>query len=436
MIRRTTFFGWVAALWIVLCSTLPAQDATDSPAAEGAESEAAAPDDAEAASEADSAEATSEEAKADTPSAANQDAPKEEPPAEEDSDDADAPAAEKKAAARWEKAFGDWKDLLAELHELRTEFGIAEPSELEAIRTKYAELLTKGQQMIPGLRAAATDAYLEAPNIDRQLARFLVKLIADDVRADKYDRAASLAKVMLDNDCDNKAVGNMAGIAAFALHDFDAAGKLLTQAAADDALSDDGQKVLPDVEEYKEYWKAEQEIRKKEAADDDLPRVRLTTSKGDIVVELFENEAPQTVGNFVSLVEKGFYDGLVFHRVLTGFMAQGGCPKGDGTDGPGYKIYCECYEKDYRKHFRGSLSMAHTIERDTGGSQFFLTFQPTGFLNGVHTAFGRVIEGMEVLSKLQRRDPDDLGAKPEPDKIVKAEVIRKRDHEYLPTKVK
>ncbi|MBC7856939.1 MAG: peptidylprolyl isomerase, partial [Pirellulaceae bacterium] len=107
-----------------------------------------------------------------------------------------------------------------------------------------------------------------------------------------------------------------------------------------------------------------------------MPRVKMTTTKGVMVIELFENEAPDTVGNFLSLVEKKFYDDKSFHRVLNHFMAQGGDPKGDGTGGPGYQIYCECHKPDYRRHFRGCLSMAHA-GRDTGGSQFFLTFRPT-----------------------------------------------------------
>ncbi|MCP4813808.1 MAG: peptidylprolyl isomerase, partial [Planctomycetaceae bacterium] len=107
-----------------------------------------------------------------------------------------------------------------------------------------------------------------------------------------------------------------------------------------------------------------------------MPRVKMTTSKGEVVIELFENEAPDTVGNFVSLVEVGFYDNKKFHRVLKNFVAQTGCPKGDGTGDAGYSIYCECAKADYRKHFRGSLSMAHAGP-DTGGSQFFITFRAT-----------------------------------------------------------
>ena len=113
----------------------------------------------------------------------------------------------------------------------------------------------------------------------------------------------------------------------------------------------------------------------------------IKTNKGDIEVELFENEAPNTVANFITLVEKGFYNGLSFHRVLPNFMAQGGDPKGDGTGGPGYTIADECSGPNHRLHFRGSLSMAKEARPDTGGSQFFITFVPTSHLDGIHTVF-------------------------------------------------
>ena len=113
------------------------------------------------------------------------------------------------------------------------------------------------------------------------------------------------------------------------------------------------------MDDTKAGWAKEKKIREAEAKADDLPRVLMKTSAGDIEIELFENEAPNTVLNFITLVDKGFYNGLKFHRVLPGFMAQGGDPKGDGTGGPGYTIPCECYRPDHRLHFRGSLSMAH-----------------------------------------------------------------------------
>lgn len=154
------------------------------------------------------------------------------------------------------------------------------------------------------------------------------------------------------------------------------------------------------------------------------PLVEMETTKGKIVLELFEDEAPNTVANFVTLVEDGFYDGLTFHRVIDGFMAQGGCPTGTGSGGPGYKIPCECNLPDAKKHTNGVISMAHAGP-NTGGSQFFITFNPTPHLNGVHTVFGHVVEGLDVVDDLNVSKPGTSA-----DEIVTAKVTRKRDHGY------
>jgi cyclophilin family peptidyl-prolyl cis-trans isomerase len=329
----------------------------------------------------------------------------------------------------------EWKDVLKELRKLQADYANAEPSEVAGIESRWGELIAKGEAMIPELREAGKQAYLAAPNEDDELTEFLVTIVKDDVKGDDYEAAVELSQVLLENGCEEKELYEPAGLAAFATNDFDKADEYLDKAKDENSLSDEVKnKYADEIDDYKEFWKEEQKLREKEAEANDLPRVRLTTSKGDLVIELFENEAPDTVGNFISLVEQGFYDGLSFHRVLAGFMAQGGCPRGDGTGGPGYNIYCECYKDGARKHFRGTLSMAHA-GRNTGGSQFFLTFLPTPHLNGKHTVFGRVIEGMEVLAKLQRIDPQASGSKPDPDKIIEAKVIRKREHEYKPNKV-
>ncbi|MGP8330766.1 MAG: peptidylprolyl isomerase [Methanosarcinaceae archaeon] len=131
-----------------------------------------------------------------------------------------------------------------------------------------------------------------------------------------------------------------------------------------------------------------------------MKKAIIETEKGNILLELFENEALNTVDNFVKLANKGFYDGLKFHRVIDNFMIQGGCPKGDGTGGPGYTIKCEINPK---KHTTGSLSMAHA-GKNTGGSQFFITHSPQPHLDGVHTVFGKVLKGMDVVNKIKQSD--------------------------------
>ena len=130
-----------------------------------------------------------------------------------------------------------------------------------------------------------------------------------------------------------------------------------------------------------------------------MTKVLMTTDKGQLTIELFDKDAPKTVSNFLKLVNEGFYDGLSFHRVINGFMAQGGCPNTrqgasgiPGTGGPGYSIDCEI---NSNKHLAGSLSMAHA-GKNTGGSQFFLVHAPQPHLDGVHTVFGKT-DDMKVL---------------------------------------
>src|SRR4029079_8655388 len=188
-------------------------------------------------------------------------------------------------------------------------------------------------------------------------------------------------------------LARIAATAAFNLDQFEKVESLVMKAAAGTPLSEPLQQLVAEPRQDIALSKQEQQTREAEAKADDLPRVKLQTNKGDITIELFENEAPNTVANFISLVEKGFYDGVPFHRVLPNFMAQGGDPKGTGQGGPGYRIKDEFGNKGARAHFRGSLSMANTGQPNTNGSQFFLTFKPTPHLNGRHTVFGRVIEG-------------------------------------------
>ena len=128
----------------------------------------------------------------------------------------------------------------------------------------------------------------------------------------------------------------------------------------------------------------------------------IRTEKGDLVLELFASDAPITVSNFIYLARQGFYDGTTFHRVIPGFMAQGGDPTGTGTGGPGYFIPDEISE---RTHVTGALSMANAGFPDTGGSQFFITYKPQHYLDGIYTVFGQLIKGMDVLESLTPRDP-------------------------------
>ena len=151
------------------------------------------------------------------------------------------------------------------------------------------------------------------------------------------------------------------------------------------------------------------ELKKYELSEDELAALqyaKVSTAKGDIWIKLFPEETPNTVANFAHLANTGFYNDLNFHRVIPGFMAQGGCPTGTGTGGPDWAIPCET-NLNTSRHARGSLSMAHAGP-NTGGSQFFITFVPTPHLDGVHTVFGAIAEddaeSFTVLDSIQGQD--------------------------------
>ena len=147
-----------------------------------------------------------------------------------------------------------------------------------------------------------------------------------------------------------------------------------------------------------------------------MSQMTMTTNKGDIVFEMFDEDAPKTVQNFRALADKGFYDGLTFHRIIRDFMIQGGCPQGTGTGGPGYT-----FEDEFNQHkvVRGALAMANAGP-NTNGSQFFIvTTESAPWLDGKHTVFGRVVSGMEVVDQLEALPTDSRDRPKEPAKIEK-----------------
>src|SRR5262249_49471450 len=147
------------------------------------------------------------------------------------------------------------------------------------------------------------------------------------------------------------------------------------------------------------------------------------TSMGDFTIELFEAEVPNTVGNFVKLAEKNFYDGIVFHRVIDGFMIQGGDPTGTGRGGPGYQFADEIHPK-LKHSSEGILSMANAGP-NTNGSQFFITLVPTPHLDGRHTVFGKVVDGMDVVKKIGKT-PTARGDRPVTDVVMKSVKIERK----------
>jgi len=321
------------------------------------------------------------------------------------------------------------KKLVGELTSLQAEY--QQPNaDKTSIENKFNATRDKAREAALALEQSASAAVLANPDNDDACA--VVKdVLQSAMQADDPKKALSLVKTLVDAGKANEETLLTGATAAMITSELDLAEKFL-KAAKDAGMSADKIGSLQKaIENERPKVDAEMAVRATEEKADDLPQVKIETSKGTIIVELFENQAPNTVANFISLVESNFYDGTPFHRVIPQFMAQGGDPTGTGTSGPGYTIDCECELPNARKHFLGSLSMAHA-GKNTGGSQFFLTFRPTEHLDGRHTVFGRVIEGFDVLPKINRTEGPQ--ARPTQDKINTAEIIRKRDHEYEPKK--
>jgi len=150
-------------------------------------------------------------------------------------------------------------------------------------------------------------------------------------------------------------------------------------------------------------------------------KIRFTTNKGVFEAQMFEEKAPNTTKNFIELTEKGFYDGIIFHRVIDGFMIQGGDPTGTGMGGPGYKIKDE-FGEGLVHDDEGILSMANAGP-NTGGSQFFITLAPTPWLNGHHAVFGKIVKGMDVVREIGSVPTDFRDRPVDPVVMEKVEVV-------------
>ncbi len=153
-----------------------------------------------------------------------------------------------------------------------------------------------------------------------------------------------------------------------------------------------------------------------------VTKVKLETNQGDIIIELYSKEMPITTGNFEKLVKEGFYDNIIFHRIIDGFMIQGGDPTGTGMGGPGYEIKDEFTQSSLDENNRGTISMANAGP-NTGGSQFFINLVDNNSLDGKHPVFGKVVEGMDVIDKIAKLPTNQQDRPLEEVKIIKATIL-------------
>lgn len=341
------------------------------------------------------------------------------------------PVEEEAARKEFEQSSARLREILKRLFDVKNEFTFAADRDtLTDSQLEWANLKLEGEKVFLRMQDLAARLFVTDPNREGLMFRMVVDAILEDAEQGRMwtcYRNIVLARrtVGLDESMDP-----IAAVAAFRCCQFE---EFLNYVELTDPtkLDDKHKEVISMFDYVVQAWQIELPIRQAEALADDLPRVRMTTTMGVVELELFENEAPNTVANFIELVESGFYTDIPFHRVLAGFMAQAGEPQGIA---PEFRIPCECYQENHRRHFMGSLSMA-LAGKDTGSSQFFIAYGPQPHLDGQHTVFGRVISGMEAVERLARINPEELKGNEIPDVILKMEVIRKRDHEYVPQRL-
>jgi cyclophilin family peptidyl-prolyl cis-trans isomerase len=350
-------------------------------------------------------------------------------------------------AKDYRSAFEAFRSSLTDLDEVQMRTQLAESmtpqiradafsnwaKQLEVANNARQKWLAKGAELV----ASDQDKY-------SPILFAMSEMLQKDSGLDRYEAWMPAIKILVDaNVTMPNEMTQSAGMVALAHNEHDLIQKTWGVLPVTENTPPIIQLYLKELDVMKEKWSRELAFRKTEAEKNDNPLVELMTSKGKIVLELYEDSAPNTVASFIYLVEKKFYTEKSFFRVESHVCAQTGCERGDGTGDPGYTFDGEANLPNHRDHFRGSLGIALGGNKETGkindqsgGSQFYIPFLPQAHLDGQYTVFGRVVEGLSNINLFRvvnMADPEQKKeSKVQPDFILSAKVIRKRSHDYQP----
>ena len=347
----------------------------------------------------------------------------------------------------YESAYARFRDAVSNLDQIQYRQQLATDRTLanrNEILNEWMQAISQGNSTLQTWLAKAGDVYASDPDKYQQIGEALVEMLLADVELDRFDPWLAPAKALMRaKRFENDMLSSSAGMVGLANLDFDFAEECWAPLNQANKLQGPQLAYYEQLGSLKEKWKREQEIQQRESEKKDNPIVELTTSKGRITVELYEDSAPEAVASFIFLVEKGYYNYKPFFRVEQHVCAQTGCEKGDGTGNAGYRIPGEANRPEHRDHFRGCVSIAlgsdknsGQLDVDSGSAQIFFSFVPMPVLDGKYTVFGRIVEGQpsinlfQVLNLAKEEERKDTSKRP--DTIFSAKVVRKRDHEYKP----
>ena len=346
---------------------------------------------------------------------------------------------------RYQAAFDRFRDAAVELNQVQLKFHLTTNLSDEFkknITDQWQAAVHQGQIAKEEWLKVAAETFNSDPEKYSQIGDTLCSMMLSDVELDRLDGWLEAAKAVVNSKkFESEEVLLGACLIAYSNADFEFTEECLKRSEAIPSGSDKKPRFINDVNRAREKWEREVEIRKKEAEKNDNPRVEFLTTKGRMVLELYEDSAPESVKSFIYLVERGFYDRKSFFRVEKHLVAQTGCEQGDGTGDAGYRIVRESELPGHRDHFRGSVAIALGTDKsgnimpETGSSQIYFCFLPMSQLDGSYTVFGRVIEGQETMNHLRLlnlADPEQKKAGKAPDFVVSAKVLRKRSTEYKP----
>lgn len=309
--------------------------------------------------------------------------------------------------------------------------------DVKAEQMKVINSLRQQQkQLADEVNEATIAAYREIGNSDPRLVRDLASYANACYGGLQHNiaiaphKSVELCELMIEKGLDNRSIRTLAVRASIGILDFERARKHMN--ASHDAGHPISDQLIDVLTKIEKTWERESTLR---SSQGNLPVVEIQTSAGKIVVELFEEEAPETVGNFISLIDSGFYNGKQFFEARRGEFCRTGCPDNQGNGLPGYKVFGESSKEQSRHHFSGTLSMVPYDQKLNCGSQFIITQRPLPHFDDSFTVFGRVTEGMEVVHQIVMQVGDAAG-NGQPPVIESVQVLYRRPKStYVPNKV-
>ena len=316
------------------------------------------------------------------------------------------------------------------------------PEKRKQLQNQISALRQRNLLIRDQLLPTAQESFDKYPNTQTEINNFLfqhiqAQLTGRNYRQSPFDPFAALesCEKMIGSGVSNAILYTFRYRSHYVLNNFPEAGRSAQKAVML------GAEVIPkmfeDLKEINKRFEKEKQLREQDAANQN-PHVQIELDCGTMLVELFEDQAPNTVANFITLVQDGFYNGLLFYRADPTEIAMTGSPTNDGRGGPGYLIKSEALNENARGHFTGTLSMLGTGE-NSSGSSFLITKQPLPRFDGKLTPFGRIIDGMQHLYKIKVVNRTAALSKDDPTKptrIIRMTIVRKRDHEYVTEKIR